>query len=64
MKFKLKINCDNAAFKSEDGSNDAMATEYEVIRILGVVSERVWDGDMGGPVLDVNGNTVGAWMFS
>jgi len=64
VKFTLEITCNNAAFKSEDGSNDAAATEHEVARLLGNAIGQIESGEMKGTLHDYNGNTVGKWAFT
>ena len=60
MRFVLSFDMDNAAFDGGDNGVD------EVVRILGALSERfnylgAVDVPAGGPVIDVNGNTIGTW---
>lgn len=59
MKFKLEIECDNAAF------GDGMAaTNAEVSRILkSLAHSLIIDGYGNGPLRDWNGNTVGSYKF-
>ena len=57
MKFKLEITCDNAAFDDDPG--------MEVASILAQLVDDLRDGEAGHDALrDVNGNTVGTWMFT
>ena len=52
MKFKLEIDCSNAAFEEEP--------EYEVARILRELADKLEaDGSLAHPVFDFNGNRVG-----
>lgn len=56
VRLTVGLETDNAAF--EDPS--------EISRILGVIGGRVQqalqgEGDSGGKVRDINGNTVGHW---
>jgi hypothetical protein len=52
-KFRVEIDTFNAAF--EDGAHQ------EVARILREIADRVEQGSDGGPVRDINGNTVGRY---
>ena len=58
MKFRLDVECDNAAFGDTDEERNA-----ELSRILHKLAERI--GQMAivvsGKVHDVNGNKVGDW---
>jgi len=60
MRYTLTIDCDNAAF--DDGPNSAIA---EILRTqahrLDVMAE-IFDEDV--PVMDANGNRVGAARLS
>lgn len=52
MKFKLEIECDNAAFGDEPA--------FEVARILRELAEQMErNGSMAHPLWDYNGNRVG-----
>lgn len=44
--------------------NDSMADADELADVLVQVSQQVRRGDIGNPVMDVNGNTVGEWSLS
>lgn len=62
MKFKLEIECDNAAFSADEGAD--CPTGSEVARILERVAAQILRTDvMNSPVLDTNGNVVGRWQF-
>ncbi len=52
--FTLKISTANPAF--EDGPE-------ELARIFRRVADEVADGQRGRPVYDINGNTVGRWLW-
>lgn len=54
--FTLEIKTDSAAFQDDDGWGF-----YEVARLLREVADRVEGGWSTGGVLDLNGNTVGAF---
>jgi hypothetical protein len=56
MKLKLEVQCDNAAFGD--------AFEVELARILRVAADRIERGADRGNLLDVNGNTVGAFKLT
>lgn len=68
MKFKLNIDCDNAAFDDESGFGLS-----EISRILGVVSDYLANLDlscctgessgMDDYIKDINGNRVGRWSI-
>jgi hypothetical protein len=53
--FKIKIECDNAAFE-----NDPLA---EVARILREAADKLEQGQDGFKLRDINGNTVGSADF-
>ena len=55
MKFKVKIKCDNDAFRGGP---------EEVVRILREVANRIAaDGERAGKISDYNGNRVGSYGF-
>lgn len=58
MKFKLEINCDNAAF-----GDDATERYSEIARILKVVAQDMEDGHSAVVLRDINGNKVGTAEF-
>lgn len=63
MKFKLEIDCDNAAFQGEYG--DEAVTE--VSDILSRLAFQLVAGDANreaGNLHDSNGNFVGYWTFT
>lgn len=64
MRFILEIACDNAAFKSVDGADDASATDWEVTRLLLDTTTQISRGQMHGNLVDTNGNTVGEWKYT
>jgi hypothetical protein len=53
MKLIVNIDMDNAAFA------DCPATE--AARILRRIAKKMEEGEDGGKVMDVNGNSVGNW---
>ena len=55
MKFKLEIECDNAAFGE--------IPRIEVGHILDRAKAKVWDGETEMKLLDTNGNVVGQAQF-
>jgi hypothetical protein len=60
MRFKLDIQCDNAAFEEP-------ATE--IARVLREAATRIEGGELpegsgGGKLRDSNGNTVGGWAVT
>jgi hypothetical protein len=56
--FTVTFRTANAAF-TEDGDPSA-----ETARLLHDIAERVETGHRSGPVVDVNGNTVGTWTLT
>ncbi len=62
MKFKLEIDCDNAAFG--DGAQEVGA---EIARILGEVRDRICHSELDANELfsirDANGNTCGGFVL-
>jgi len=57
MKFKLEIDCDNAAFDSWPNA------EAEVARILRNAATEIETRQGQGKCRDYNGNTVGSYFF-
>jgi len=55
MEFTLTINMDNTAFENPD---------EEVRRIISTIPIIQADYAASGPLLDINGNTVGKWSIS
>ena len=53
--FKLEFNTDNIAF---DEAYD------ECSRILQHISILLANGEDSGPVIDINGNTIGTWSLT
>jgi hypothetical protein len=57
MKLNIEIDMDNAAFDPDNGQESA--------RILSGLAEKIASyrllHDEGGPLVDANGNRVGAW---
>ena len=56
MKFQLTFSVDNAAFVED--------MEIEIIRILGTCADAIGDGNKSGPLIDHNGNTIGAFELT
>ena len=54
--FQLRFETDNAAFEGDLRSE-------EVARILRHLADRVDDMRDAGNVVDINGNTIGAWKL-
>lgn len=58
MKFKIEIDCSNAAFDYCPG--------VELARIMKIISAQVYGLNSGhnesSPIYDINGNRVGAWQ--
>ena len=54
MEFKLTINVDNNAYRSQ-------AVQYQLIDNLKDIISKLEDAHDYGRVRDVNGNTVGDW---
>mgnify|MGYP006264924941 CR=1 FL=1 len=61
--FKITFNTENAAFDDDlqDGSVDN--SEAEVNRILNVIRHQVLSGLNQGLIWDINGNTIGDWVW-
>lgn len=57
MKFKLEIDCDNAAFVGDPVE--------EVVRILAEARRKLLDADIDEfiKLFDINGNAVGSMYF-
>ena len=61
--FKITFNTENAAFDDDlqdEGQDNSTA---EVNRILGAIQHEVYSDRTSGIVRDVNGNTVGEWIW-
>lgn len=56
MTFQMRIDSNNDAF-TEDGP-------AETARILREVADRLENGDEHAPVRDINGNTVGEFIYA
>ncbi len=55
MKFKVKMKCDNDAFRGPP---------VEVVRLLRLIADKIEaGGDRTGEVIDKNGNSVGFYGF-
>lgn len=64
----IRINTDNAAFGADGETDmvDAAARSAELSRIFRLIVEDLGSerfDDVGLPILDENGNTVGKWHF-
>lgn len=59
--FQLTFATDNVAFG--EGGEFEYELRLEASRILRKVAGQILDGRDGGPVMDVNGNTVGKWSL-
>lgn len=57
QKFELAFDMENAAFYEVDYTT-------EVVRILKDITSKIERGSHSGPVMDVNGNTIGAYHLS
>lgn len=59
--FRLTMLTNNAAFtiESNDEDNGTHDPGPEVARLLREVADKVKNGYTHGPIIDVNGNTVG-----
>ena len=64
--FTLTISTDNAAFHVEevDDEDGYYAPHWEVARLLREVADKIGVGHDRGPIIDVNGNTVGGFAFT
>jgi len=56
MEFKLTINVDNDAYRSQ-------SVQYQLIDNLKDIIAKLEDGWDYGTVKDVNGNSVGEWSL-
>ena len=57
--MEINFKTSNAAFDEEcDGS-----LEYETIRILKEICEKIENGYDHGVIMDINGNKVGSWKL-
>ena len=66
MKLTIEIDCDNAAFATDEGVDlpSLIAINREVERILPKVTRGLREGSYSGVLLDSNGNTVGGWTLA
>lgn len=69
MELIIRINTDNSAFYDDGEPSDmvdAAARGAELSRIFRLIVEDLGSerfDDVGLPILDENGNTVGKWYF-
>lgn len=54
--FRINFGTDNAAFDDEAGT--------ETCRILRSIAKNIENGDLYGPVRDINGNLIGNWELN
>ena len=54
--FRINFGTDNAVFDDKAGS--------ETCRILRSIAKKIENGDLYGPVRDVNGNLIGNWELN
>lgn len=57
--MKIEFTTENAAFSEECGGS----LEYETIRILGEICEKIEMRCTEGSIVDINGNKVGEWKL-
>ena len=57
--MEIKFTTGNAAFSEECGGS----LEYETIRILKDICEKIEIGYTEGSIIDINGNKVGYWKL-
>ena len=55
--MKIEFATGNAAFDEECGGS----LEYETIRILREICEKIEIGYTDGVIMDINGNKIGEW---
>lgn len=60
--FQLNIKTGNAAYLTEEGT-EYDQSNYELIRNLHGVIEKLNNGYTEGVVMDINGNKVGEWKL-
>ena len=53
--FELSFSTSNAIFEA--------GPEYEIVRILDDISNKVRDGYTSGNIVDLNGNSIGKWAW-
>lgn len=58
--FKIEFRTDNAAFSEDCGGS----LEYETIRILKEVIDKIAYGRAVGSIMDINGNNIGEWSLT
>ena len=62
--LEIKFKTDNAAFHDcENDEFDAECERCECARLLKEIAEALERGYTSGPVMDINGNHVGAWSL-
>lgn len=59
--MNIQFSTDNDAF---GGGDDSSAEATECVRILIAISDSILDGETDGPVIDINGNTIGKWSMA
>ena len=58
--FKAEIKLGGAAYRTEEGT-EYDHSNYELIRNLQEIIEKLNNGYTEGAVMDINGNKVGHW---
>lgn len=65
MQFTMTIKLDNSAMKEDEyGPNPHRHSGPALSDVISGQLERIWDGQIFGYVMDVNGNTIGEWKIS
>lgn len=61
--MKINFITSGAAFQDEyaDEETNKLYIRTEVVRILKKITAEIEQGEMDGPIMDINGNKVGKW---
>lgn len=59
MRLTITIDCDNAAFDGDSGTEDGAEEVCRILRSLADDVGRYGVRNAGGSILDINGNKVG-----
>lgn len=59
--MKIEFSTDNAAFYNDNSVVNYWARATEISRILKRIIDEVNSGLISGPIIDINGHTIGKW---
>jgi hypothetical protein len=59
--MNIRFTTDNAAFDGGDDDQCNSTRNAEIARILREIADAIEECEEAGPVVDINGNTIGSW---